>query len=506
MPTLVSTICVYSAGICSTASALNSARDEPGDDVAEPRAHEPHAHELPDQTARRELRYRAQPDGTQRELAHRVQQIREQQPRRQHLLTGRHERRGSDHHGEPEPEDDQSERELRRDRRIELAARERHPEHRVQRRKQDDEDRIQRLKPARGDFETAEFAQCVAFREQVQRRSRLLEAGPEHRTGKHEHDDDDHAPALVDAEASGDEDVGEPGGRNARDRHGSTLRKRKRIEADPAVEAREQQEGDEREGQRAGGRCGAPQTGSGDGAGAQAAVSERRSGRPKLHETREHANACRRKAIVPVAAGKPAADERSGGGADVDAHVEDREARVATGIAGPIKLADQRTDVGLEQARAEHDENEAAEEARKTRDREHEVPAHDNDPAEPDCALRAPEPVGDPAARQRDEIDGRGVQAIHRRGRLVAETEPAVLDLIDHEQHEQRAHAVVAEALPHFREEQSSETPGMPGEFAVSPRGSGRVRAHRGTRSARLGAGLTPAHRLLRPPEPRPAA
>ena len=53
-------------------------------------------------------------------------------------------------------------------------------------------------------------------------------------------------------------------------------------------------------------------------------------------------------------------DER----ADVDPHVEDREAGVAARAAFGIQVADDRRDVRLEQARAEDDEDEAEEERR----------------------------------------------------------------------------------------------------------------------------------------------
>jgi hypothetical protein len=51
-----------------------------------------------------------------------------------------------------------------------------------------------------------------------------------------------------------------------------------------------------------------------------------------------------------------AADERREEGAEVDPHVEDREARVAAYVAGTVELPDHRAHVRLEEAGADDDE------------------------------------------------------------------------------------------------------------------------------------------------------
>ena len=66
----------------------------------------------------------------------------------------------------------------------------------------------------------------------------------------------------------------------------------------------------------------------------------------------------------------------------------------------------------------------------------------------------AEQAVADPAARQRDQIYECRVESVDGSGRLVVEAEAAVRHGIHHEQHEQRPHAVVAEALPHLGEEE----------------------------------------------------
>ena len=78
---------------------------------------------------------------------------------------------------------------------------------------------------------------------------------------------------------------------------------------------------------------------------------------PELDYAERHTHAGKREAEVPVdALPRVTADQRSDRGADVNAHVKDREARVAAQVCGSIELADDRADVGLEQARpAYHD-------------------------------------------------------------------------------------------------------------------------------------------------------
>ena len=169
-----------------------------------------------------------------------------------------------------------------------------------------------------------------------------------------------------------------------------------------------------------------------------------------------------------VALAETAADDRAECGTEVDAHVEDCEAGVATRIVFAVHLADDGADVRFQQPGAEHDQHEAEEESLGAGDCQHEVAGHDDDAAKPDRALCAQQPVGNPAAWQRDEVDGGRVQAIDRGRRAVGKAEPAGDDLIGHEQHQQRPHAVVAETLPHFREEQRGKAARMAHDFAFS--------------------------------------
>src|SRR5207245_4237763 len=89
---------------------------------------------------------------------------------------------------------------------------------------------------------------------------------------------------------------------------------------------------------------------------------------------------------------------------------------------------------------------------------------------------------------------------------LDIEPEPAGRDGRGHEEDEESAHAVVAEALPELREEEGRQPPGVPGDAAaVEVREAHRGReAHGG--SARLQARLqrgTMARTRAGAPEPR---
>ena len=67
------------------------------------------------------------------------------------------------------------------------------------------------------------------------------------------------------------------------------------------------------------------------------------------------------------------ADKGTKKSAEVDAHVKNCETGITPGVAGPVKLADDSTDVRLEQASTEHDEQETEEECVNRRHRKNEV-------------------------------------------------------------------------------------------------------------------------------------
>ena len=94
---------------------------------------------------------------------------------------------------------------------------------------------------------------------------------------------------------------------------------------------------------------------------------------------------------------EPAADQGRDEGARVDPHVVEREPRVASLVLRRIQLAHQRADVGLEQAGPERDQAQPGVEGRDRRDREADVPQHDEDAAVERRPPLAEKAVGEPA-------------------------------------------------------------------------------------------------------------
>ena len=86
---------------------------------------------------------------------------------------------------------------------------------------------------------------------------------------------------------------------------------------------------------------------------------------PELDQSDQHADPGRRKTIMPAkpfAFSQRAADQWTNHRTDIDAHIENGESGVPTGITGRVQLADDGTDVWFQQARAEHHEYESDEE------------------------------------------------------------------------------------------------------------------------------------------------
>src|SRR5262249_26691986 len=120
------------------------------------------------------------------------------------------------------------------------------------------------------------------------------------------------------------------------------------------------------------------------------------------------------------------------------------------------------------------------------------------DGADEDGATEAQDAVGDPAAGQRREIYAGGVDPDDG-GRLTAfEAEPSIADGGGHEEHQQRSQPVVAEALPHLREEERGESTGVAEEAVIAGGGGGAAADGGGLQrwihgvapDARMGTGL----------------
>ncbi len=185
-----------------------------------------------------------------------------------------------------------------------------------------------------------------------------------------------------------------------------------------------------------------------------------------LHQAQRHADTGQREAQVPahLLADGPD-DQRGHEGTEVDAHVEDGEAAVAARVVRPVvQVADHRGDVGLQQAGADGDQAEAHEERGRGRHGQQEVAGHDDAAADGHRLARAPEAVGEPAARQGEQVEHRVVDAVDRGADGGGVPEPAVGGAGDQVEHQQGTHSVEAEAFPHLGHEERGKAPGVPEE------------------------------------------
>ncbi len=216
---------------------------------------------------------------------------------------------------------------------------------------------------------------------------------------------------------------------------------------------------------------------------------------------KQHADAGREEADAPAVGGILAerrADERCEEGAGVDAHVEDDECAVAPPIALRIQVADHRRDVRLEEPVAEDEQQQADVETRRRvgegdaedrkregaghahrveRRREYELPGRHHEAADDHGLALAEEVVGEPAAEERRQVNEARVPGVKRERLAIRPAEAGVhgVGCGGGVEHEQCPHAVVAEALPHLRDEQEIQALRMAEE---SPRRDVQVIAH----------------------------
>ena len=155
-------------------------------------------------------------------------------------------------------------------------------------------------------------------------------------------------------------------------------------------------------------------------------------------------------------------NERRDECAEVDAHVEDREAGIAARIVARVERADDRGDVRFQQPGADDDQTEAEIERGDARESH---AAGDDDSADEHGAPVSEVAIGNEAAWDAHQIDEHCVEAIDLSGVFFTEAEAGLRDRADHVEEKQRAHPVIAEALPHFGEEAGEESAGMPEPF-----------------------------------------
>ena len=418
-----------------------------------------------------------------------MQQVGDDEPPRRHLHAVLRQRCRDDEHRVPGANQHQTDRELRRARR--LAPSEPDPDPRERRRERDDEQRLQRLEVAAREFPAEGRRPRCAIAEQVQRRSGLLELRPEDRRRDEEdadgiqpfalrrrpvgaeeqpseEDDDDDKERVArgvgdllrgDGQCAG---VHAQGHRDERDERDGAAKLRARSQADGVGRRRRRR-------------------------GPQAGIAEVLRAEHVLHEAEDHADARRGEADVPVhPLAEIPADERRDEGAEVDSHVVDREAGVAPRVLCAVKRPDDHRGIAFDEAGADDDQRQAEIERRQRRERHAEVSEGDDDPAVKYGAALADQPIGDPASRQRRHVDHRRVQAVHRAGDGGLEAEPAGRDRRRHEEDQQRAHAVVAEALPHLGEEERREPARMTEEGGIVGARVDRGNSHDGSKNTMI--------------------
>ena len=208
----------------------------------------------------------------------------------------------------------------------------------------------------------------VAFSEQIERGARLLEARPEQRAADEQEQDDAHALLLDRIEAGEEEHVGEVGDRDAYKHGAGQLCERERIDGNHAAEHQQvdhedaRNQGPDREPAALGRICIVVAMGA---RGVQTGGAEVMPEQLVLHQAERHQHAARGERRSPaVVHGQPARDDRTEERAQVDAHVEDREARVAPTAAFRVQIGDHGADVRLQQSDAADDDDQAAVERR----------------------------------------------------------------------------------------------------------------------------------------------
>ena len=291
-----------------------------------------------------------------------------------------------------------------------LARAEPHPQRGEHGGEEDDEQRLHGLEPARGEAPAEERRAGRAVGEQVEARPRLLEAGPE-QAREHEQGHDRAARACARC-------PGRPGGRATRR---TPPRRRGRARACSRTAGR----GPARWRRGRPPRC--PRAWPRSPGAPRSSPAPRSRSRPSTN--------CTRPRVIPTpAAPKPQCQptfcprypHTSGRdeGAEVDPHVEDREAAVAARVVRAVELADDGGDVRLQEPGAEHDQHEPGEEQRPHVQRHAVVAEGDEDAAHDHGAAQAQQAVRDPAAGDRREVHREGVEPVDG-GRALRRPSPA---------------------------------------------------------------------------------
>jgi len=123
----------------------------------------------------------------------------------------------------------------------------------------------------------------------------------------------------------------------------------------------------------------------------------------------------------------------------------------------PVQLPNHGAHVGLQEARADHDQSQAKIEGQGQRERQGVVAGGNHQSAVEHGFPLAHHAVGNPSPWQGDEVTHPRIHAVDRARLDNVEAQAASFQRCRHEENQQGAHAVVAEALPVLGEEESCE-------------------------------------------------
>ncbi len=175
-----------------------------------------------------------------------------------------------------------------------------------------------------------------------------------------------------------------------------------------------------------------------------------------LYQAREHPDGSHPETEVPVDFFRQQRhDDLSEEGTEIDTHVKDGKSGIASCAALGVKIADNGADIGLEQPRAHRYKSQTDEKNdRAARNGQNEVSDHNENTSVPNGFALSENIIRQPATGQGEQIDGCGVKPINRAGSGRVQPQPFLRCFCCHKQDKNSAHAVVAEALPHFGEKQ----------------------------------------------------
>ena len=186
------------------------------------------------------------------------------------------------------------------------------------------------------------------------------------------------------------------------------------------------------------------------------------------HHADQHADSRRAEYVLVGGCGvgakqrgrQPAGNDRCNERTHVDAHVKDRETRVAALIGYRIQLANHGRDVRFEQAVADDDRSETELEQHRVRHHDHEQAGGHERCSDQNRALVADDLVGDVATEDRAGIYQREIGAVGEVGVGLSGLITTV-ELRHDVEHQGPANAVERETLPEFRHEQHPERTGV---------------------------------------------